>query len=351
MKILLVDSGFPVHYSHDVYTTFSKDFNCSIRQVAPYSLTTALINNFHPDILLVLHGTYTPIPMICYAKAKGTTTVLWIVEDPYEIDSHRGEMVNSYDYVFTNEKLAVSQYLRPNVYYLPWCCNPQVHRSMPVPHQYQSDLCFVGMGFRNRVRIINTIAPWIHNLNVKLIGDWQSWGEELHPSLKKFVIPAINNFNEVPKYYNGAKINLNIHRDPVDPPSGNSLGVSAISPNDRTFTLAGCGAFQLVDRNRPGIWECFNDGEEIVGFNNPEDLAQKIQLYLSNPNLRNSLGKAAQKRAYLQHTFKHRLVDIFRIIGKPIHQTIGMIYFKQGQMKRHTYNGSQNNTFISSRNR
>ena len=63
----------------------------------------------------------------------------------------------------------------------------------------------------------------------------------------------------------------------MDPPSGNSLGVGAESPNDRTFALAGCAAFQLVDRTRPGLWDCFTDGVEMVGFSDPEDLAEKIQ--------------------------------------------------------------------------
>lgn len=321
MKILLVDSGGPGfnnRYAYDVYSTLTKDIKCLSRQVSPQNLSPELLTSFRPDILLVMHGSFTPCHLVRLAKSLGAITVLWIIEDPYEIDVHRGEMVNSYDYVFTNERLAVGQYARRNVYYLPWCCNPQVHRSLTVPESYQSDLCFVGMGFRNRVQILNAIVPWIRNLNVKLIGDWQSWGEKLDPSLKKFVLPTINDFWEVQKYYNGAKINLNIHRDPIDPPSGNSLGIGASSPNDRTFALAGCAAFQLVDHNRSGVWECFLDGVEMVGFNDPGDLVKKINYYLSNPQLRKKIGKAAQKKAYSVYTFKHRLTEIFRIINKSI---------------------------------
>jgi spore maturation protein CgeB len=340
-----VDSGgpgFSARYSYDVYTTLIKEFKCLTRQISPLLLTPELINSFHPDILLVMHGSLTSLSMVRHAKAVGAATVLWLVEDPYEIDHHRGEMVNCYDFVFTNERLALKEYSRPNAHYLLWCCNPQVHKSMPAPGRYQSDLCFVGMGFSNRVRIINAIVPWIRNLNVKLIGDWYNWGEELHPSLKRFVVPIINDFWEVQKFYNGAKINLNIHRDPVDPPSGNSLAVGAVSPNDRTFAIAGCGAFQLIDRNRPGVWECFTDGVEIIGFNDPVDLAQKISFYLSNPQMRNKIGKAAQKKAYLQHTFKHRLAEIFRIIGKPIHRT-AVASNSPGKLT-YTFLSSQNNT-------
>lgn len=323
MKVLFVDSGGPgfnTRYSYDVYSTLVKEFKFLTRQVSPQNLSPGQLSNFHPDIFFVMHGSFTSCHLVRLAKSLGATTILWIIEDPYEIDIHRGEMVNSYDYVFTNERLAVGQYARPNTYYLPWCCNPEVHRSLTVPQNYQSDLCFVGMGFRNRVRILNAIAPRIQHLNVKLIGDWQSWGEELVPSLKRFVLPTINDFREVQKYYNGAKINLNIHRDPVDPPTGNSLGIAACSPNDRTFALAGCGAFQLVDHTRSGIWEHFTDGVEIVGFHDPGELSQKIDFYLANPQLRINIGKAAQRKAYSANTFKHRLNEIFRVTNRSIHR-------------------------------
>jgi spore maturation protein CgeB len=358
LKILFVDSGGPGfnnRYSYDVYSTLTRDFKCLCRQVSPHNLSPELITSFHPDILLVMHGSFTPCHLVRLAKSIGATTILWLIEDPYEIDVHRGEMVNSYDYVFTNERLAVGQYARPNVFYLPWCCNPQINRSLTVPQSYQSDLCFVGMGFRNRVRILNAIAPCIQNLNVKLIGDWQSWGEGLDPKLRGFVLPTINDFREVQKYYNGAKINLNIHRDPVDPPTGNSLEIGACSPNDRTFALAGCGAFQLVDRNRSGIWEFFTDGVEIVSFNDPADLAQKINFYLGNPHLRKTIGMAAQRKAYSANTFKHRLTEIFRIINKPINRNnakgnSSVRIFKSGQVFSSSVNNYQNTEFRSREN-
>jgi spore maturation protein CgeB len=323
VKIMLVNSGgpgFAARYAFDVNLALVKYLKHSVWQMSPFKLSSALINSVNPDLLLVMHGTFTPLSMVRYAKRRGTTTVLWLVEDPYEIDHHRGEMVNSYDYVFTNEKTAVSEYAKHNAYYLPWGCNPLVHKNMMVPEPYQSDLCFVGMGFRNRVRTLNAIAPALKSLNVKLIGDWHSWGETLQPDLQGCVIPTVNDFFEVQKYYNGAKINLNIHRDPVDPPYGNSANIGAVSPNDRVFALAGCGAFQLVDRTRPALWECFEDGREVVGFDSPDDLAQKVRYYLANPRERETIGKAAQMKAYAQHTFKDRLAEVFRIIH--IHSSV-----------------------------
>jgi spore maturation protein CgeB len=317
MRVLFVDSGaggFHYRYAFDISTTLKDKLRYKVKQVNPQRLSPRIIREYRPDVLLVVHGNRTPCKHVRFARSLGAKTVLWLVEDPYEIDLHRGEMVDSYDVVFTNERQAVTEYQHPRAYYLPWCCNPEVHRRLSVTKQYQSDLCFVGMGFPNRLLIINALAPLLKRLNVKLIGEWNRWGE-VHPDLRKFVLPVVNNFYEVQKYFNGAKINLNIHRDPVEPPSGNSKGVGATSPNDRAFALAGCGAFQIVDSTRPDLLKCFEDEKEIIRFSNPDDLAKKIEYYLARPGLRGKIGDAAQKRAYGEHTYKHRFVEMFGKLG------------------------------------
>lgn len=322
MRILFIDSGIggiAERYAYDIFSTMLHGFVCQVQRVHPRQVSRERIRAFRPDVVLVVHGTLTPPSLINYANDIGAMTVLWLVEDPYEIDYHRGTMTDPYQVVFTNERQAVLEYARPEVYYLPWCCNPRVHRPMSVPITYRSDLCFIGMGFANRLHIINELALELSKLKLCLIGDWQKWGQ-LHPSLARFVLPTMTNAWEVQKYYNGAKINLNIHRDPVDPPSGNRKGVQATSPNDRVFALAGCGAFQLVDDLRPDIGDCFALGREMVTFSSPEDLWLKIKKYLSDDVGRQNMAKAAQNRAYRDHTFARRLNEIFRIIKKPLVQ-------------------------------
>jgi spore maturation protein CgeB len=356
LKILFVDSGaagFHSRYAFDIQNTLISDFRYISKQVAPCNLSHQLISEFRPDVLMVIHGTRTTLEFVRYAKAHGAITVLWLVEDPYEIDFHRGAMVGAYDYVFTNEKEAVKEYNHPRVYYLPWCCNPRVHKRIAVTGNYQSDICFVGMGFANRIRTLNAVAPILKKYKVVLIGHWNRWGEELHPDLKGFVHPVIDNFLEVQKYYNGAKINLNLHRDPVDPPSGNRLGVGATSPNDRTFALAGCGVFQLVDQTRPDLWGCFQEESEIVGFSDPDDLGRKIQEYLPKPEIREAVGKSAQLTAYLKHTFRHRLSEIFHLIEKSLCQggrsntTICRSFYQSNRYS--TYSQGNSKTWITTR--
>ena len=318
MRILFVGCGIPgIHdrFDHDIYQALKEDPGSRVWRVSPQSLSTALLHELRPEILLVAHGSKTPLNLVRYAHKLGSTTALWILEDPFEIDRHRGKMVESYDFVFTNERQAVKEYRRPRVFYLPFACNPHVSRPMAVPPKYHSDLCFVGMGFPNRLELFNSMVPFLKNLNVKLIGDWTRWGK-LHPKLRRFVIPVVNDFMEIQKYYNGAAINLNIHRDPVRPQYANRRRVPSTSPNDRAFILAGCGVLQLVDDTRPDLWACFLKDREIISFSNPADLENKIRFYLQRPDLRRKIGAAARQRACRKHTYKRRLQELFRLMGR-----------------------------------
>ncbi|MCZ7612754.1 MAG: glycosyltransferase [Ignavibacteriaceae bacterium] len=76
--------------------------------------------------------------------------------------------------------------------------------------------------------------------------------------------------------------------------------------NARTFEIAGIGGFQIVNY-RSELSNFFDDENELISFNNFDDLKEKIQFYIGNENLRNKIAKAGQERAYNEHTYKIRL--------------------------------------------
>ena len=109
--------------------------------------------------------------------------------------------------------------------------------------------------------------------------------------------------------FNASKINLNLHssteRDGVDP-TGDFL-------NPRTFELAGCGAFQLVDR-RALLDEVFTPGEDIVTFEDTEDLKKKIDYYLEHEDERKAIAEKSRRTVLEKHTYQHRLRDMLSVI-------------------------------------
>lgn len=305
--------------AHHIQQTLERDFGCAVARVLPWQLTADLVERGRWKAVLVLHGGAVDLTVVALARRRGARTALWITEDPYELDLHH-PWPDFYDYVFTNDSGALAAYRRPNVRYLPWCTNPLLYRPMAVPPAYRCDVCLVGQGFPNRAHILNAVAPLLDRLDVKLVGNWTAWGDLLDPRLKRFVVSEAWSPPLAALYYNGARINLNIHRDPS--PSAmadnrNSGHVPARSPNVRVFDIAACGAFQLVDATRPDLASCYRPGRELVTFDNPEDLARKLLYYLHHPELRRAIGQAARKRTLREHTFRHRLQAVLEaLVGR-----------------------------------
>lgn len=112
----------------------------------------------------------------------------------------------------------------------------------------------------------------------------------------------------VTKIFNASLINLNLH-------AGGNIrnNFQGDFANARTFSLAGCGAFQLVDK-REAIPLHFKVDEEIVCFETVEELKKKIDYYLAHPKKREEIARAARERAYREHTYAHRIEQMVEFI-------------------------------------
>lgn len=324
MKVLFIEAGKRNFYRPELFKpytyyiagTLKKDFGLQVTAVMPEKLYKYVIDRERPNLMLAIHGINVNPEIVRYARSRGVKTALWITEDPYEIDRNR-QWAKLYDYIFTNELNAVKEYRGGRVYYMPFCTSPEVFKPVPdVEPKYRSDICFIGMGFPNRIDILNRIADFLANYNVKLVGNWTRWGGKLDPRLGKFVISGIVDPGEAVKYYNGARINLNIHRDYSDkklPENLNSKNIRANSPNIRFFEICGCGKLQIVDNTRD-ISSYYIPGKEIVVYSDANDLRNKLRYYLDNPQEAEAIGKNARIKTLRCHTYKHRLGKMLNII-------------------------------------
>ena len=89
---------------------------------------------------------------------------------------------------------------------------------------------------------------------------------------------------ETVKIYNAGKINLNLHSSTFHygiNPEGDFV-------NPRTFEIAACKGFQLLDY-RSDLINLFNVNEELIAFHSLDELKDQIEYFLKNPDLRLSL--------------------------------------------------------------
>jgi spore maturation protein CgeB len=105
------------------------------------------------------------------------------------------------------------------------------------------------------------------------------------------------------KVFNSAKIVLNIHVEDDLP----------YKVNMRTFEATGCGTFLLTDYAY-GIDEVFKVGEELIVYNDEDELIELVKYYLNSEEKRREISSKAQKRAYEEHTYNQRIASLISIM-------------------------------------
>ena len=79
----------------------------------------------------------------------------------------------------------------------------------------------------------------------------------------------------VADFYNGANIVLNTHRPFNLKQNQNRLGIEGKTINNRTFDVAACGSFQLIEF-KEDLPNHFIEDEEMVSFRSDQELLKKI---------------------------------------------------------------------------
>lgn len=278
-----------------------------------------LARELNPNLVLVMNGLHVfpadHARQIDLVRQMGIRTAIWFADDPYFTD-HTAALAPHYDYVFTHEMSCVPFYQGlgcGQVHYLPLAANPAVFKPQPVSPAYRSDICFIGMGFPNRITLFNEITPFLVGKKVVIAGGL--WDRLAHYRLLEHGIkPHWVPIEESVKYYNGAKIVLNIHRLTYDETyNKNSRNIPGYSINPRTYEIAGCGTLQLTDY-RQDLEQYYRPGHEIETFHNKDELLNKMSHYLIHEEDRLRIAVGGLRRTRMEHSFADRLVKLLNLV-------------------------------------
>ena len=262
--------------------------------------------DFKPDLVLsIAQAPLTP-ESISNLKKLNVPIAFWFVED-FRTIKYWKDVAPFYDYFFTLQRGKFTEELlsigAKNPYYLPQGCLPSVHKEINLSlddlNQYSTDISFMGAGYYNRVQSFTRLLN--HNFKI--------WGTEW--SLNSQVGSLVQNKNQridpidIVKIYNAGKINLNLHSSKFHEgvnPAGDFV-------NPRTFEIAACGGFQLVDE-RSELVELMEPGTEVVTFNSIDNLCEKVDYYLNNENEARLIALNGKKRVLNEHTIQHRMHEM-----------------------------------------
>jgi len=267
-------------------------------------------DEFRPDLILALAQAPLNPEGIRRLKTLGVPVAFWFVED-FRVFPYWREVAGEYDHFFTLQqgefpgRLAEAGARRP--YYLPQGCLPDVHhptvQSVAEKARYGADLSFMGAGYYNRRQAFQQLLEY----------DFKIWGTEWNPDtpVGRRVVNGNSRVTaeEIIKIYNGGRINLNLHSSRYHEgvnPEGDFV-------NPRTFEIAACGGFQLVDR-RLELDALFIPRREIAVFDSLEDLKAQISHFLAHPDERQELALAGRRRALREHTLEQRMLELLLVV-------------------------------------
>jgi spore maturation protein CgeB len=261
---------------------------------------------WRPDLVLALAQAPLGENALAGLKDLGVTTAFWFVENGRVLTYWR-RIAPHYDWCYAIQDDGFLETLAHagtrHAAYLPMACDPERHVPVRLTAQeqahYGADVSFAGAPYLNRRRLLPTLTDF----RLRIWGE--GWKDE---ALSGFIANEGRRFtlDEMVRVFAGSRINLNLH---------SAAHVEGFDPqpdylNPRTFELAACEAFQLVDSRTP-LRAVFAD-DEVATFGSVADLRERVRYYLAHDDERRAMASRARRRALAEHTYAHRVQRIFR---------------------------------------
>ncbi len=264
----------------------------------------ALARDWKPDLVLALAQAPMTPSAVDRLRGLGITTAFWFVENSRVLQYWR-EVAARYDWFYAIQPGAFLERLAElgaaNPRYLAMACDPEVHRPLTLDAgdqaRYGSDVSFAGAPYLNRIKLF----PALMDVDFRIWGP--GWNQT---ALSRHVAEGGHTFttDEMVRIFCATRINLNLH-------SANHVAGLDPEPdyvNPRTFELAACGAFQLVDERVP-LRDLF-ERSEVVSFASVAELRDEIAFYLSHETERAAISARARARALNDHSYEKRIRQV-----------------------------------------
>lgn len=258
-----------------------------------------------PDMVLALAQAPLMPETLANLRAMGVPSAFWFVED-FRVLNYWRDLAPHYSWFFGIQDGEFPAELKKigveRCSCLPTAASPEIHRPMELSEderrEYGGDLSFVGAGYYNRQRFFRGVLDY----------DFRIWGSDwpADPLLLPFIQKggARIDTETCVRIFNASRVNLNLHSSTYH----EGVAQDGDFVNPRTFEIASCGAFQLVDRRAP-MKELFEEGE-LETFGGMEELREKANSYLSNESARRSMAEKGMKRVLAEHTYRHRMEEL-----------------------------------------
>lgn len=324
MKILLVcmayDYGDPSRgHSYEYYNFYLSlkdlghevilfDYMAELKRLGKTEMNRkllALAQGSRPDLAMFSLYTDQLDPATVKQLSSYTRTLCFFHDDTWRVEFSQF-WARHFDFFTTPDVYGERKYtaLRlPNAIHFPFGCNEKLYCKTGVSKKY----------------------------DVSFVGGWHPYREWLIKRLRKagFTVQTagyrwpggIVSHEEMVQIFNESRVNLNMSNSAswdtrylLSTPRGlinrirSSKTVEQLKA--RHFEINGCGGFQL-SYYVEGLETYYDIGKEIGIYVDPDDLLEKVKLYLADESLRDSIAQAGYQRTLAMHTFEKRFAQVF----------------------------------------
>ncbi len=274
-----------------------------------------------PDVVLAMSQAPLSMAVLEQMRRKKVLTAMWFMENFRHL-TYWQQMIKGYDFWFVMQQAACLEAFKKagasHVSYLPLAADPTIHQPVELtPEEREelgADVSFLGAGYRNRRELLPALLG--QEWQFKLWGnEWENAGA-LSAVLQRNGA-RIDSPTSV-KIFNATTVNINLHSY-----TGEGFDPNGDSVNPRTFELASCGAFQIIDY-RTLLPELFDDTMMAV-VKSPDAFTPAVRQYLHEPEARKDMADRSRKCALNSHTYAHRMQELLSTIGLASPDRIGSI--------------------------
>lgn len=283
-------------------------------------------------------------------RAMDITTVNWYCNGSYQL--HLVEEISPhYDWCLVPEKFRLDDYrkLGATPIYCQEAANPRIYRPYDLPGEF--DVTFVGQAYGERPAYVRHLLD--SGIDVRVWGyGWERFvpgsGAEVAMSplekagrmgrklltaggrteaarrlrtllrgegspaveLPAEIVGGVLSDEEMIRMYSRSKINLGFSTCGATHAGGERI----VQVRLRDFEVPMSGGFYMVEYMEE-LEEFFAIGNEVVCYEGPADLADKIRYYLSHDAEREAIRLAGHERCLRDHTWQRRFEAAFREMG------------------------------------
>lgn len=281
---------------HEVshFESFSRDAFSSFAELNRKLLER--VHGEHPDIIFfVLLGYEVWLETLALIR-EGSSAILvnWATDDSWKYEQHSRFIAPAFDLYVTTYQDALTKAVgagASNFYLSQWAVSG-LSLQEPLPaRDCRYQVSFVGTCYGNRRRWIAELAK----LGVKV--ECFGFGWPKGPVSRSAVSDIIRN----------SVISLNFGDSGIQ--WKNCLPMKSRQIKARLFEIAGMGGC-LMTEPAIGLENCFQLGDELVTFNSADELARKLTFYLNQPEERDRIARAGQRRVAMEHTYEIRFAAL-----------------------------------------